>query len=328
MGLSGPLFFDPGMCVTSVCFLSEIGVVVVGMARDLAFQPRSCQGGQLVLVDCESNEVKYVTEVEDIPGALAICGDCVAAGIGKTLRLYRLGKQHLLKRCETRAIPTFINFIGVIGNRILVGDAAEGFHFMRLDGSTDILTIFCDDCVPRFPITSVMTDATSVATGDRFGNFTLLRIPVDVSDEAEIDPSGVGMVWEHKDMSGAPNKLETISAFHVGDVMTGLSFNAGKTCLVYATVGGQIGLFIPFAGDTEVTLCRKVEAEMAKRCQRFGRSWEMFRSHYLPKRNVIDGDLLMLYLKMSSNDRETIAKVTDSTSLEISRMLAAFETYW
>jgi splicing factor 3B subunit 3 len=172
-----------------------------------------------------------------------------------------------------------------------------------------------------------MTDHASVACGDRFGNFTLLRIPADISDEAEIDPSGVGMIWEHKDMSGSPNKLEVISAFHVGDVICGMAFSVGQTCLVYGTVGGQIGAFIPFQRDWNVSLCKRLEAAMAKRVFSFDRHWELYRSYYLPKRNVIDGDLLLLFLKLGHEDRETVARDAGASVVEISRLLVSFNAY-
>jgi splicing factor 3B subunit 3 len=172
-----------------------------------------------------------------------------------------------------------------------------------------------------------MTDHASVASADRFGNFTLLRIPADVSDEAEIDPSGVGMIWEHKDMSGAPNKLEVMSAFHVGDVICGMSFSVGRACLVYGTVGGQIGTLIPFEGDVEVNLCRKLERAIAAKVFTFGRNWELYRSYYLPKRNVIDGDLLLMFLELSQEERENIGQEVGASSLEISTLLTSFDPY-
>lgn len=42
------------------------------------------------------------TEIEDIPTSLMAFQGRVVAGIGRTLRLYDLGKKKLLRKCENK----------------------------------------------------------------------------------------------------------------------------------------------------------------------------------------------------------------------------------
>ena len=253
-----PLAFEKGYAVSCISFHPDLNALFVGLAKNLQFNPRRCDEGKIVMIDADSCAVRHTTTVEDIPGAICPFNDGVLVGIGKILRIYRIGVTQLLKVCETRTIPSFVSYIMTVGNRIIVGDSAESFQFMKFDRVTDIITPFCDDATPRFPLSAILLDECSVACGDRFGNFTMLRLPSDVSDEADVDPSGVGKVWEHQDMCGAPNKLDVIANFHVGDPVTGLVLTETEQCIAFGTISGQIGYLIPFRTDVDMRMCRKL----------------------------------------------------------------------
>ncbi|KAH0792774.1 pre-mRNA-splicing factor rse1 [Histomonas meleagridis] len=320
------LSFEDNLSVTSAIYIPSFGSIAIGFARNLRFNPRRCEGGIVLLIDPMTQEIHHITEVEDIPGALGIFEDYLLSGIGKILRLYKLGHHQLLKRCESRTLPNFINYVSSNGVRIIVGDMTESFIFLKYDKVSDVITPFCDDCVPRFPLSAVLLDRSTVATGDRFGNFSILRLPFDVSDDAEIDPSGVGMIWEHHDMCGCPNKFDLAVNYHVGDPITGLDLSTSEECIVYGTVGGQIGVMIPFITDVEASICRKLEIEVRKRRPTLcGRVHEMFRSYYAPVKCVVDGDMVLEYLNMNQNEQHEISISLQTTPFDISRLLTSIE---
>jgi splicing factor 3B subunit 3 len=327
---SGAIAIGEGLAVTSAAFHEHAEgdnkAIVIGCARNLRFHPRACDGGQLVLLNLEG-EVVQSTDIEDIPGAIGRFGDFILCGIGRIVRLYRLGRRHLLKQTESRTIPFHINFVSSVGLRIIVGDAAESFHFLKFDPVTGVITPFCDDATPRFPIASILLDSSTVACGDRFGNFTVLALPTGVGQDADIDPSGVGMVWEHPGMCGSPNKVDIATMFHVGDLITGLTLSNTGECLFWGTVGGQIGAMIPFRDPLEWRLCRRLENELRDQQKGVcGRVHLMYRSYSAPVKNVCDGDLLMMFLEMSDEEQERIAAQIQSTRFNICTLLASFET--
>jgi splicing factor 3B subunit 3 len=243
------------------------------------------------------------------------------------LRIYRLGAHRLLKRCESRTIPFFISFVDSRRFRIVVGDSAESFHFLKFDAVNEIITPFCDDATPRFPLSAILLDRATVCCGDRFGNFTVLRVPSDVSEDAEVDPSGVGMIWEHPSMCGSPNKLAVVANFHIGDPITGIAFSPSNSLVYWASVGGMIGACIPFKTHVELRLCRKLEALMRQACPPLcGRVHEMYRSYYAPVRNVCDGDLLLQYFELRDTDQHQMAETLGTTPFEIAKLLNFFES--
>jgi splicing factor 3B subunit 3 len=168
-------------------------------------------------------------------------------------------------------------------------------------------------------------DRSSIASGDRFGNFTLLRVPADVSDEAEVDPSGVGMIWEHRNMCGAPNKLDVAAIFHVGDPIVALAVN--RDYLVFGTVAGQVGALVPLRTVGDFKRCRALELELRRVVGPFcGRDHLMFRSYYAPLRNAVDGDLLMQYFELSERQQQAVADELKTTTFEIAKLLNSFES--
>ncbi|OHT00949.1 CPSF A subunit region family protein [Tritrichomonas foetus] len=324
--LSDPIEYEPGYCVTSSAFIPSSGSVCLGLAGNLRFNPRSCTGGRLILVD-PTGLVHHKTDIEDIPGAIGLFDDDILCGIGKNIRIYKIGMNVLLKRCESRTMPFFISFVTSIGSRVVVGDSAESYHFLKFDRQNSVMTPFCDDATPRFPLSSVLLDRATVASGDRFGNFAVLRIPPEISDEAEVDPSGVGMVWEHHDFSGTPNKFDTAASFHIGDPITSMQLAVSGHCIIYATVGGQIGAMIPLSSDADATIIKKLEIEMRKKKPTIcGRVHELFRSYYAPLTNVTDGDLVKTFLDLSNNEQKEIAFNMRCTPFDISRQLISIES--
>lgn len=319
--------YELGYCVTSGTFVPSTNEICVGLASNLRFNPRSSTGGRIILINPATSVIHHITEIDDIPGALGIFDENIICGIGKIIRVYKIGMKQLLRHCESRTMPFFISFVSSDGLRIVVGDMAESYHFLKFDRQNSIMTPFCDDATPRFPLSSILLDHSTVASGDRFGNFTVLRVPTEVSDEAEIDPSGVGMIWEHRDFSGAPNKFDIAASFHVGDPITAMQLSDSRQCIIYATVGGMIGAMVPLSKDSEASILKKLEREMRKKEETLcGRVHELYRSYYTPLTNVTDGDLLKRYMELSDTEQREIANSMKCTPFDISRLLVFIDS--
>ena len=323
------LLFDEGLMVTSAAFLDQFSVVAVCLAKNLRFNPKKTDGGFVALLDISMSPPKIVqvSDFEEAPSAIASYGEFILLGVEQELMVLKAGKQRLLKKSCSKSFPRCITYIKAFGNRIIVGDSSESFHFVKFDKEESVLSIFADDMTPRFPLSALGIDRMTVACGDRFGNFTILRLPTDVSDEAEIDPSSVGHTFEHRYFAGAKNKLEVLANFHVGSPITGLAFSASKQFILYATVNGEIGVFVPLETDTEATLMRKLEAEMLQVCKSVvGRNIELFRSYYAPKKNVSDGSIVSAFLELPDEKQKEIADKLKVTPFDLTRLITKIES--
>ncbi len=79
--------------------------VVIGTAKNLKIHPRSCSQGFISVfrfVEGRSLQLLHRTEVDEVPGALCEFDGRLAAGIGRSLRVYDLGKKKLLRKCENK----------------------------------------------------------------------------------------------------------------------------------------------------------------------------------------------------------------------------------
>ncbi|CAF4338027.1 unnamed protein product, partial [Rotaria magnacalcarata] len=68
------------------------------------------------------------------------------------------------------------------------------------------LVIFADDTCPRFTVACCLLDYSTVCLADKFGNISILRVPVDANDDVEIDPTGSKGLWDRGLLNGASNK--------------------------------------------------------------------------------------------------------------------------
>lgn len=57
----------------------------------------------------------------------------------------------------------------------------ESVHFFRYNKTDNKLYCFADDVHPRYITAMTPLDYDTVAAGDKFGNFVVLRLPADVS---------------------------------------------------------------------------------------------------------------------------------------------------
>ncbi|KAJ0975398.1 hypothetical protein J5N97_017363 [Dioscorea zingiberensis] len=217
-------------------------LLAVGTAKGLQFWPkRSLIAGFIHIYrfveEGKSLELLHKTQVEGVPLALCQFQGRLLAGIGQVLRLYDLGKRRLLRKCENKLFPNTIMSIHTYRDRIYVGDIQESFHYCKYRRDENQLYIFADDSVPRWLTASHHIDFDTMAGADKFGNIYFVRLPQDVSDEIEEDPTGGRIKWEQGKLNGAPNKVEEIVQFHVGDLVTCLQkaslIPGGGDCIIY-----------------------------------------------------------------------------------------------
>ncbi|CAH8635106.1 unnamed protein product [Schistosoma margrebowiei] len=253
-------------------------------------------------------------------------------GVGNRLRIYDLGKKKLLKKCENKHIPTLINGIYSVGSRIIVTDVQESVHWVRYRPRSDSqLVIFADDTNPRWIVHLAVLDASTVAVSDKFGNVTILRLPPNVIDDIEDDPSGNRALWDRGFLGGASQKCDVLCHFYVGEVVTCLQkatlIPGGSEGIVYSTISGSIGMLVPFASRDAYDFFQHLELHMrAEGLSLVGREHVHYRSQHYPVRNVIDGDLCEIFNSLEGTKQRSIAEEMDKTPSDIAKRLEDIRT--
>ncbi|KAF7811372.1 spliceosome-associated protein 130 A [Senna tora] len=320
----------------SICTVNfhdkEYGTLLaVGTAKGLQFWPKKSLTAGFIHIyrfveDGRSLELLHKTQVEGVPLALCQFQGRLLAGIGSVLRLYDLGKRRLLRKCENKLFPNAIVSIHAYRDRIYVGDMQESFHYCKYRRDENQLYIFADDCVPRWLTASYHIDFDTMAGADKFGNIYFVRLPQDVSDEIEEDPTGGRIKWEQGKLNGAPNKVEEIVQFHVGDVVTCLQkaslIPGGGESILYGTVMGSVGALHAFTSRDDVDFFSHLEMHMRQDHPPLcGRDHMAYRSAYFPVKDVIDGDLCEQFPTLPMDLQRKIADELDRTPGEILKKL-------
>lgn len=321
--------------------------LIVAIARDLQLNPRMCPAAYLdtylvnEVVDptgtgtgaATGGDIMLLhrTMLDDVPYALCAYNGRLLAGVGRTLRLYDLGKKKLLRKCENKHIPNLIVNIQAMGKRIYVSDSQESVYMVRYKRAENQLIIFADDTHPRFISCTCVLDYDTVATADKFGNVAVIRLPPNISDDVDEDPTGNKALWDRGLLNGASQKAETAAVFHIGEVVTSLQKSTlipgGSEALVYTTLSGCVGALVPFTArddhDFFLHLEMHMRAEASPLC---GRDHLSYRSYYFPVKNVIDGDLCEQYNALEPAKQKSIAADLERTPAEVSKKLEDIRT--
>ena len=112
--------------------------------------------------------------------------------------------------------------IQTIGDRILVSDVQESVHFVKYRRGENQLVVFADDTSPRWVTSACILDYQTVAVADKFGNVSVLRLPNNVNDNVDEDPTGTKALWDRGLLNGASQKAELICVIHVGEIALSL----------------------------------------------------------------------------------------------------------
>jgi splicing factor 3B subunit 3 len=283
-------------------------------------------------------ELVHITLVDKPVHAMVSFRNMVLVGIGKSLRLYALGKKQLLRKSETRMVVA--NQICALatagGDRVFVGDVRESVTLFRycppsmLSAGAGVLpqtnanalnsqggrfAAVARDVLPRYVTNLLTLDYSTVCGSDKFGNVFVLRLPVELSG-AELSGLQVG---SGKNSTGY--RLAVEACFHVGSTVTGLALGslrggtgaAGHSsqdaeCIIYSTLGGAIGILAPFVGKSDADLATEIEAQMRIHYPSLiGRSHVSYRSSFAPVRHIVDGDLCEMFLGLSRESQVAIA---------------------
>eukprot|EP00211_Chloroparvula_japonica_P000395 CAMPEP_0119132890 /NCGR_PEP_ID=MMETSP1310-20130426/12524_1 /TAXON_ID=464262 /ORGANISM="Genus nov. species nov., Strain RCC2339" /LENGTH=1215 /DNA_ID=CAMNT_0007123557 /DNA_START=66 /DNA_END=3713 /DNA_ORIENTATION=+ len=319
----------------SVClceFAAQPGYtfVVVGSAKNVVMQGFKAEESYLTVYQMNPADgtlmLVHRTEVAHIPMALAAYHGRLLVGMGTLLRVYDLGKKKLLLKCENRNIPHAVRRIKVLANRIYVLDMSTSIHFVHYARSENRLDIVADDFVPHWMTSGDVLDYDTVAGGDKFGNFFVVRLPENVAESLKNDTTGNKRTLEQGYLNGAPNKLQTIASFHVGEVLTGMQKTSltpgGSEVVLYTTILGAIGAFLPFASREDVDFFQHLEMHMRSEFPPLcGRDHLAFRSSYVPVKDAIDGDLCEQFAILDSAKQNKIAEELDRTPAEVQKKL-------
>lgn len=263
----------------------------VGVARDLQLNPRVTSGGAIDVyrVDAACTELEFLhrTEMEEVPGAMCGFQGRLIAGVGRILRIYDLGKKKLLRKCENKHIPNQIVNIQTMGQRIYVADVQESVFFVRYKRAENQIIIFADDTHPRWVTATALLDYDTIATADKFGNLSVLRLPHSVTDDVDEDPTGTKSLWDRGLLSGASQKSENIATIHVGEVIMSMQkatlIPGGSESLLYATLSGAVGALVPFTSREDYDFFQHLEMHMRNENPPLcGRDHISYRSYYYP----------------------------------------------
>lgn len=322
----------------AVCRFAAYGdqwFLIVGVAQDMQLNPRQVKSGEIHTYrfsdDGTRLELIHKTPVDEVPQAICPYQGRVLIGVGKLLRIYDLGKKKLLRKCENKHIPNRIVSLHAVGQRVLVCDIQESVHWVRYRRSENQLVIFADDTYPRWVTSATLLDYGTAAVGDKFGNISILRLPSDVNDDVQEDPSGTKALWTRGLLSGSSQKCDVLCSYHVGEIILSLQKSTlipgGSESLVYTTLSGGIGMLVPFTSHEDHDFFQHLEMHMRNEAPPLlGRDHLGFRSFYFPVKNVIDGDLCELFNSIDSAKQNAVAEELDRNSAEVSKKLEDIRT--
>lgn len=286
--------------------------------------------------------------MDDVPLALLAFQGRLAAGVGKALRIYDIGKKKLLRKVENKVrchleeikscdlyfffhfqtFTTAIVSLATQGSRIIVGDMQESIQFAVYKAPENRLLTFADDSQPRWISAMTMVDYNTIAAADRFGNVFINRLDPKISDQVDDDPTGAGILHEKAQLMGAPHKTKMLAHFHVGDLITSIHkvslVAGGREVLLYTGLHGTIGILVPFVSKEDVDFISTLEQHMRTeqgQASLVGRDQLSWRGYYVPVKAVVDGDLCETYARLPGTKQQAIAGELDRTVGEVLKKL-------
>ncbi|KAJ6511945.1 CPSF A subunit region-domain-containing protein [Mycena vitilis] len=304
-------------------------LLVVGTATDVVMLPRSYTTGFLRTYTFNADggiEFHHKTEIDDIPLALLPFQGRLAAGVGKALRLYDIGKQKMLRKTENKLFASNIVTLSTQGSRIVVGDMQQSLTFISYKLSENRFVVFADDTQPRWTSCSTMLDYNTVAAGDRFGNIFINRLDPDISARVDADPTGAGILHEKPLLNGAPHKTQMLAHFHVGDIPTSMhkvALVAGaREVILYTGLHGTLGMLVPLVSKDDIDFLSSLEQHIrTEQSSLVGRDHLSWRGYYVPVKGVVDGDLCETFHELSGERQRAISGELDRTVGEVIKKL-------
>lgn len=322
---------EAAMSIAVVPFTSQDGesFLLVGTGKDMILNPRQFSEGYIHVYRFQQNggELEFIhkTKVEEPPMALVAFQGRLAAGIGKSLRIYDLGLKQLLRKAHVEVAPQLIVSLNTQGSRIIVGDLQQGVTMAVFDHEYQKLIPFIDDTIAHWTTCTAMVDYESVVGGDKFGNVWIVRCPEKASQEA--DEGGNSLLNARDYLHGTSNRLDSVAHFFTQDIPTSItkaSLVVGvQDVIVWGGLQGTIGVLIPFVTREDADFFHALEVQMrAEDPSLVGRDHLMYRGYYVPVKGVIDGDLCERFRLLPLDKKQQIAGELDRSVREIERKIS------
>ena len=201
------------------------------------------------------------------------------------------------------------------GNRckpiIFVGDASRSVKMFRFHDKTKEFKLKYEEGYVRKISSMDVYNNNYVCGGDANGNVFILEYPhISFSANSVLD----------KTIFSAERRLTQKLNFSVGDSITGVHFTSNIfNCLWYSTISGGLGCFISaphskskewhFDFDRRIKLLRAIELEMSTMYYKLCNSDHIaYRYKLFSSSNIIDMDLIEIYIKLCPQKQEIIAR--------------------
>ncbi|VDO22795.1 unnamed protein product [Haemonchus placei] len=85
---------------------------------------------------------------------------------------------------------------------------------------------------------------------EEFPKCLQLRLPENVNEDIQEDPTALRSLWDRGLLNGASQKVDQVAVFYTGDLVTSLQKTSlvpgANECVIYTTIGGAIGILVPF----------------------------------------------------------------------------------
>lgn len=177
----------------------------------------------------------------------------------------------------------------------------------------------------RFMTSMCVLDFDTVGGSDKFGNVFVMQTPEHVNDDADTG-SSTRMLWDQGKLNGAPNKVELLTHYYLGEAVTSLVKSAlvpgAPETMIASTITGGLYAFVPFTAKEDVKLYQHLEMFMRQECVNLcQRDPLSYRSYFQPVKDTVDGDLCERYGTMPYAKQKELADDVDRTPAEIMKKL-------
>lgn len=320
---------EAALSVCTCCFSNrpEETFIIVGTAKDMTLHPRRMTAGFIHVYRLlgERLQLLHKTQIEEVPLAVTPFHGKLLVGVGKSIRLYELGKKKLLRKCEQKGFPSCVVKLLTNGDRIYVGDMSESIHFVKYHPQENTLVIFADDFTPRYTSACCVLDYDTIGGADKFGNVWVLQLPLKANDSIDSSPSS-RMLWDQGLLNGAPTKAEMLTHYYLGEAGTSMFkcrlVPGGREVMLVTTVMGGIYAFMPFSAKEDIDFYQHLEMYMRQEWPNIvQRDHLSYRSYYLPVKNTVDGDLCERYGSMPLSKQKELAEDLNRTPTEMMKKL-------
>ncbi|XP_053993630.1 uncharacterized protein LOC128884334 isoform X2 [Hylaeus volcanicus] len=302
-------------CVVCRFWEFDSPCLVVGTTYNLTLRPRKCPMATIKVYAYNSDynlTLLHSTPVEAQPLALCAWDGRLIVSLGKKLRIYALGRKRLLKKCEYRTIPEGVIWLRVVKDRIYAGDIRDGFMILKYKAAENQLQVVAEEYHPHWLSCGEVLDYHTVVGGDKFDSINVLRVAISSKDMEASSVGGNSTLRLRGDtaylVAECP-KFESVASFHLES-------------LVYTTIMGSIGTFLPLLTKNEVDFLEHLEMAMRIAAPPLcGREHMVFRSYYTPCKGVIDGDLCEMFQTLPYSMQKQVSEELSKNPLDILKKL-------